>query len=113
MDNEAQKWQKVLSLFNDRFGKDADINAVLFVLGLREMGMAGGNKIEKEMKMDLMNLGFCRVAQLSGYFDSQEKDQDGWPLWQQTKPLPKMTTKEQELFIKQHVIRYCEHEGLI
>jgi hypothetical protein len=112
MDNDLHKWQQVLDLFKDRFGKDADVHAILFVVGLREMGMSGG-KIEKETKMDLMNLGFCRVAQLSGYFLSYENDQDGWPLWQQAKPLPKMTTKEQEAFIKEHVIRYCEHEGLI
>ena len=34
--------------------------------------------------------------------------------WQkQEKPLPKMNTKEQERFIKEHVIKYFEQEALI
>lgn len=106
------KWLQVEAYLKKRFDSALDIKSILFILGLRELGRKE-NDLTKEEKMDLMNLGFCKISSLSGYFDILEKDKDGWPVWKQIKPLPKMSTKEQELFIKQHVVKYFETEALI
>ena len=106
------KWIEVEAYLKQRFNSTLDIKSILFILGLRELGRKESD-LTKEEKMDLMNLGFCKIASLSGYFDILEKDKDGWPVWKQIKPLPKMKTKEQEAFIKEHVVKYFEAEALI
>ncbi|MGB0430807.1 MAG: hypothetical protein ACPGLV_10060 [Bacteroidia bacterium] len=111
-ENFEDKWLSVESYLKDRFSKALDIKSILFILGLRELGKNETN-FTKEEKMDLMNVGFCKIASKAGYFDMAEKDQDGWPIFKQIKPLPKMNTKEQEQFIKEHVVNYFETENLI
>lgn len=112
MENLDIKWSSVESYLKKRFSQQLDIKSILFILGLRELGRKETD-FSKEAKMDLMNVGFCRIASISGYFETLEKDKDGWPIWKQIKPLPKMSTKEQERFIKEHVIKYFEQEDLI
>ena len=105
-------WNEVQRFIKERFGKSADMKSVLFIIGLREMGR-NESSLTKEQKMDLMNLAFCRISSLSGYFEIKENDEDGWPIWKQVKPLPQMNSKEQEIFIKEHVITYFKAEKLI
>ncbi|MGZ5244561.1 MAG: hypothetical protein ACXWEY_03640 [Bacteroidia bacterium] len=108
----VEKWQKVQQFMQDRFDKKADIKELLFIIGLRELGQKK-NKFTKEQKTDLMNLAFCKAASFSGYFDVAHLDADGWPVWKQLKPLPVMNNKEQEIFIKAHIILYFESEGFL
>lgn len=112
MEDLDLKWSSVEGYLKNRFNKKLDIKSILFILGLRELGRKETD-FSKEAKMDLMNVGFCKIASISGYFETSEKDKDGWPIWNQIKPLPKMSTKEQERFIKEHVIKYFEQEALI
>lgn len=107
-----KKWAKVLLYMLQRFQKKADIKEILFVIGLRELGQKK-NKFTKEQKQDLMNLAFCKAASFSGYLEVSHLDGDGWPVWKQQKPLPVMNNKEQEIFIKEHIILYFEAEGLL
>ncbi len=110
--NFEDKWKSVEDYLKERFDKKLDVKSILFILGLRELGRKE-TSLTKEEKMDLMNIGFCKIASTSGYFQLEETDKDGWPIWKQAKPLPKMNTKEQEIFIKEHVVKYFETEALI
>ncbi len=107
-----EKWLRVQQFMQHRFNKKPDIKEILFVIGLRELGQKK-NKFTKEQKTDLMNLAFCKAASFGGFFDVSHLDADGWPVWKQLKPLPVMNNKEQEHFIKQHIILYFEAEGLL
>lgn len=112
MENLEEKWLQVVNRLKGKFDNELDVKSILFILGLRELGKVGSD-FSKEEKMDLMNIGFCRIASLSGYFRTDGNDDEGWPLWKQAKPIPKMSTKEQEVFIKEHVVKYFETEKLI
>jgi hypothetical protein len=105
-------WKLVLEHIEEKFQKKADMNAVLFVIGLRELGQIK-KKYTKEQKQDLINLAVCSVLSLSGYFKTVGKDKDGWPVWEQDKPMPRLSVKEQELNLKQHIIHYFETEGIL
>ena len=107
-----EQWNKVIHYLRGRFGKKMDIKSILFVLGLNELDKKK-DSYEKEEKMDLMNIGFCKVTSLSGYFKMTGTDEDGWPIWEQVKAVPRMSAKEQEQFIKQHIVRHFEAETLI
>ena len=112
MNDIEERWLDVLAHLKDKFGGEMDVKSVLFILGLRDLGKVGSD-FSKEEKMDLMNIGFCRIASLSGYFRTDGNDEEGWPIWKQAKPIPKMNNKDQELFIKEHVVKYFESEKLI
>lgn len=109
---ENPEWKFVEKLMQERFDKEADLKAILFIIGLREFGKRK-RKFTKEDKQDLMNLATCKVLSLSGYFEVSHLDAEGWPMWKQKKPMPKMKVSEQEEFIKSHVIQYFKEEELI
>ena len=89
--------------------KPKDLNAVLFLIGVQELGK-GKALFSKEEKQDLMHIGICKVLSLSGYYELEGLDQDGWPHWKMVKKLPHFDLLEQEKLLKMHVIEYFEHE---
>jgi hypothetical protein len=48
------------------------------------------------------------VLSQSGYYRLDYLDQDGWPHWSNNKPLPNLNLKEQEDFLKEHILMYFE-----
>jgi len=110
--NVGEAWEKVLEFMKNRFEKDADVKAILFVIGLRELATKK-TKFTKEEKQDLMNLALCTIMTPDGYFNVKHLDKEGWPVWEQIKPFPVMNNKDQEEFIKLHIIKYFMEEKLI
>ncbi len=105
-------WEDIEKYMFDRFEKEADLKAILFVIGLRESGNIK-TKYTKENKQDLMNLAACKVLSLGGYFEVAHLDAESWPVWKQSKPVPEMNAQQQEQFLKDHIIKYFEEEKLL
>jgi hypothetical protein len=89
--------------------KPKDLNAVLFLIGVQELGK-GNRPFSKEEKQDLMHIGICKVLSLSGYYELEGLDGEGWPHWKVMKKLPHFDLLEQERLLKMHVIEYFEKE---
>jgi hypothetical protein len=89
--------------------KPKDLNEVLFLIGVQELGH-GAKRFEKEEKQDLMHIAICKVLSLAGYYELEGQDKDGWPHWKLVKKLPHFDTLEQEKLLKMHVIEYFEKE---
>jgi hypothetical protein len=106
----ARTWAALLGDVGKIIGKrPKDLNGILFLIGVQELGK--GNKVfSKEEKQDLMHLGICKVLSLSGYYEIEGLDQDGWPHWKVKKKLPHFDLLDQEKFLKWHVIEYFEKE---
>ncbi|MBN8823955.1 MULTISPECIES: hypothetical protein [unclassified Spirosoma] len=103
-----KSWEELLDQLAQVVGKrPADLNAVLFLIGVQELG-TGPKRFSKEAKQDLMHVAVCRVLSLSGYYTLEGYDQDGWPQWSLAKPIPHGDLLTQEIFLKQHVIHYFE-----
>lgn len=109
---DTDKWNAVKMRLKEQFKREPDVKSALFIIGVREVGSAPKN-FTKEQKEDLMNVGFCAATKRSGYFRIRAVDTDGWPEWEQVQPLPVMNEREQETFIKNHIILYFEEEGLL
>ncbi|MCX6351447.1 MAG: hypothetical protein NTX03_06270 [Bacteroidetes bacterium] len=107
----TQNWDGVVEIIKERFGNETDLKAILFVIGMREYGKKE-KKFSKEQKTDLMNLAVCKILSLEGYFIIKDYDLEGWPIWQQMKPLPTMDNKQQEEFIREKVVNYFKFEKL-
>ena len=89
--------------------KPKDLNSVLFLIGVQELGH--GTKIfSKEEKQDLMHIGICKVLSLSGYYELEGLDKEGWPHWKVIRKLPHFDLLEQERLLKMHVMDYFEQE---
>jgi hypothetical protein len=107
-----QKWLKLRLSLKDRFGKLPDLNAVLMLIGLREVGKVKP-AYEKEEKEELMHIGTCTVLSLSGYYKLTHWDNDGYPHFEEAQGLPKMDVKEQEHLLITNVIEYFERNELM
>jgi hypothetical protein len=103
-------WSSLLENLQAMVGKrPKDLNAVLFLIGVQELGQ-GKKVFSKEEKQDLMHIGICRVLSQSGYYELEGLDKEGWPHWRMIKKLPHFDLLEQEKLLKMHVIEYFEKE---
>lgn len=105
-----RRWNSLLQELESVIGKKPkDLNGVLFLIGVQELGR--GTKIfSKEEKQDLMHIGICKVLSLSGYYELEGLDDEGWPHWKLIKKLPHFDLLEQERLLKMHVMEYFEKE---
>ena len=105
-----QRWWNFEAELVERFGKKPDMDAILYLIGLQELQMFA-EKITKEQKQDLMHVAVCTILSPGGYYIMEGKDEDGWPHFKQLKPLPSLQLKEQEDFIKDHVLLYFDQQN--
>lgn len=102
-----EKWQVLTERLSLQFGKNPDLNAILMLIGMRELGRAM-TEVKKEEKVNLMHIAICKLLSQSGYYTLIGNDRDGWPHWEPVKKLPFINIFEQELILKQHIIEYFE-----
>jgi len=103
-------WQELINELEKNFGKKPkDLNAVLFIIGVQELGK-GAKNFSKEEKQDLMHIAICKVLSLAGYYELEGIDEGGWPHWKLIKKLPHFDLLEQEKLLKMLVIEYFEKE---
>jgi len=85
------------------------MEAILFLIGIQEIGDFQ-TKFNKEQKQDLMHVAVCSLLAPSGYYELEGVDEEGWPHYKQLKPLPVFTLREQENFMKDHILLYFENQ---
>lgn len=107
------RWKQVSDFFEAQFGRKADLNAMLFLIGIREIGELPEKNFSKEEKTYLMHIANCKLFSYSGYYAMTGYDKRGWPVWENLTPLPSLTLLEQESLIRQHIIEYFEREEII
>ncbi len=103
-------WEKLLEKLGDCFQADLDLQGVLFLIGVQELGK-GKQSFSKDQKQDLMHIATCKVLSAYGYYRLEGLDQDGWPHWVRVQKLPMLSIKEQDLLLKQSVIAYFRETG--
>jgi hypothetical protein len=104
-----REWKALLTNLKDLLGKEPDLNGVLFLIGVQELGM-GLKQFTKEEKQDLMHWAICKVLSLSGFYEPIGKDETGWVHWKPTKKLPYLDLLTQEKLLQEHVIMYFKIE---
>lgn len=106
-DDLQTRWWRLEAKLVERFGKKPDVETILFLIGLQELGL-NTEKFTKEQKQDLMHIAVCRLLQPSGYYELEMTDAEGWPHYRQLKPMPVMNAFEQENFLKDHILLYFQ-----
>lgn len=106
------RWLKLRIKLKERFGIKPDMNGVLLLIGVQELGQ-GPQEFSKEQKQDLMHIAVCKILSLSGYYIYSGDDEDGWPHFTLANPLPAFDLFEQENFLKDHVLLYFQSQGFL
>ncbi len=101
------RWINVLQRIRDQFGKKPELETILFLIGINELGKVN-EKFTKEEKQDLMHIAVCKLLSLRGYYRFAGIDDDGWPQWEPSKILPELTHEAQERMLKESIIQYFE-----
>ncbi|GAB3328939.1 hypothetical protein GCM10027429_04330 [Marivirga atlantica] len=108
-----RKWQALRLQLKDVIGrKPKDLNSILFLIGVQELGH-GPKNFSKEEKQDLMHIAICKVLSYSGFYELEGTDEQGWPHWKKAKDLPHFDLIEQEKLLKMHILEYFEQENMI
>lgn len=106
MDRKEQlEWDNLLGNLTKIFGKRPDLNGVLYLIGVQELGM-GFRPFSKEEKQDLMHVGVCTLLAPLGFYEFTGKDDQGWPHWEQKGMVPHLNLIEQETVLKTQAIVY-------
>jgi hypothetical protein len=106
------RWLKLRIKLKEQFGIKPDMNGVLLLIGVQELGQ-GPQEFSKEQKQDLMHIAICTILMPSGYFSCDGNDDEGWPHFTQMKPMPEFELYEQENFLKDHILLYFQSQDFI
>lgn len=90
-----------------QFKRQPSMDAILFIIGMNALGR-GNSKYDREEKMNLLHVAHCTIFSLSGYYELERTDEDGWPHYKTLKQYPSMELHDQELFLKEHIIKYFD-----
>ena len=108
MENFEQRWIDTEFLLRERFDKVPDMEGMLFLIGVNELGRLPRKKFSKEQKQDLMHIAVCTLLSQLGYYELAGRDADGWPHFNALTSVPVTGMGEQERMLKECIIRYFE-----
>ncbi len=101
------QWQSVVKRVTEQFGEDIDLQSIIYLVGVQELGQ-GFRKFKKDEKVDLMHIAICTLLEPYGYYELIGKDEDGWPHFKRIKALPGLNSEDQEMLMKRAIVQYFE-----
>ncbi len=100
-----KQWKELLKSLNNQFDGDLDLQAVLFLIGVQELGK-GKVKYSKDQKLELMHIAICTLLEPFGYYNFAGHDQDGFPHWELNEQLPPLSPGQQMALMKESILDY-------
>jgi len=98
-------WESLLDQLNTQFDTDLDLQGVIFLVGVQELGK-GWQNFSRDQKQDVMHVGTCKLLSQFGHYELSHTDDDGWPHYKLINPIPALSLKEQDLLLRKAVIEY-------
>ena len=108
MDDIENKWDELLESLQSDFGDELSLKPILFLIGVQELSQ-GVRDFDKEEKTHLFHIATCKLLAPYGYYKFKMIDEDGWPHWEELKPVENLSDKEQTLLMKKSIINYFEN----
>jgi hypothetical protein len=100
-----KEFNDTLQMLSKQFGEDLDIKAVLFLIGIQELGK-GYVKLNKNAKLDVMHIAICTLLTPYGFYEFEGRDKDGWPHFKAVEQLPPLKSGQQLYLMKQAIVEY-------
>ncbi len=98
-------WLELCDRLDEMFGITVDLNGVLFLVGMREKGLAFG-EFTREEKLNLINLGCCTLYMEMGLTEITGYDAEGWPIFRQRALNPEISEERKNKTLQDCAIRY-------
>lgn len=105
------EWNNVVSRIEQQFGEDIDLQGILFLVGVQELGQ-GFRKFNKDEKLNVIHIAICTLLSNYGYYEFEGTDEEGWPHWKASDKLPSLRPFQQERLMKEALIEYFKTEEL-
>lgn len=102
-----KRWRDLVAWLTQRFEGPLDLNAIIFLIGVQELGQHA-REFKKDEKVNLMHIAICVLLTPFGYYRELGRDADGWPHFERVKDLPPLDAKEQERLLKEAVLTYFD-----
>lgn len=106
------EWQALQNKLKERFDTEMDHDAILFMIGLQELGK-DHRKYKKDEKLEVMHIGVCTVMEPYGFYGYRGRDEDGWPHWELKEQLPHLDAKQQNKLMNEAIIDYFKKTGFL
>lgn len=100
-----QRWKDLIALLSKRFDNDVDMQAIIFMIGVQEVGKFK-KRLNKDQKVDVMHVAICRLLSYYGYYEFVGRDEEGWPHWRLKEQMPSLKPIEQEILMKEAILDY-------
>ncbi|MFT4778787.1 MAG: hypothetical protein ACJAU0_002336 [Flavobacteriales bacterium] len=101
------EWSAVVKRITKQFGEDIDLQGILYIIGVQELGQ-GFQKFKKDEKVNIMHIAICTLLEPYGYYEFLGKDEDSWPHFKRNQKLPNLKSREQEILIKKAIVSYFQ-----
>jgi len=105
------KWYRIVFELKKQFGKKPDLNGMLFIIGMQELGKT--KNFSKQEKTELMHIATCKLLSYEGYYTYSHTDEDGWPHYNLIKKPPFIDLQSQENLIKKLIVQYFTSNNII
>ena len=102
-----KRWRELMARLSTRFDAPLDLNAIIFLVGVQELGQHA-REFKKEEKVNLMHIGICVLLTPFGYYKEMGRDADGWPHFERVNDLPALGPQEQERLMKEALLTYFD-----
>ena len=102
-----EKWLVLLKNLSQQFDGEVDIQGILFLIGVQELGK-GYKKYKKDEKVELMHIAICTLLEPYGYYNFKGVDDDNYPHWEVLDNLPALSSGEQLRLMKEAIVMYFE-----
>ena len=101
------RWQRLQGWIRERFGKDAGIEGILFLVGIQEQGRGYEPDLDKETKERLVMEGTYCVFETLGIYERIGMEADGHWIWQRRIDHPPgLSIDQQETLLRTAILRY-------
>lgn len=104
------EWRQVIDRLERQFGGDLDLQSIVYLIGVQELGQ-GFRNFKKDEKVDLMHIAICTLLEPFGYYRFTGNDEEGWPHFERLDTLPPLSGPQQELLMKRSIIQYFKENG--
>lgn len=110
--SKEYSFPEIVDFLSAQFGEDIDIQGILFLIGVQELGK-GKIKLNKNEKLDVMHVAICTLLEPFGYYAFDGMDADGWPHWKINDKLPPLKPAQQQQLIRQAITDYFNANKII
>lgn len=107
-DDVSRRWGRLVAKVGAQFGREPDIEALLFLIGVRSVGRGYEPELPKERKQSLIMEGSYLAFETLGVYSRVGMERNGFWIWEKNFDLPKLSVDDQEKLLQIGILNYFE-----